>query len=163
MGNKHVAISDIEGFTLIELVMIVSILGVLALISIPAYMSWMPSYQLKGAARDIYSNLQLAKLEAIKGNTNCIVNIDVAGNTYNLVQGGSQIKDVSLDNYGKGIILTEPGDTTGEITFSSQGMATFASPVPADDIGKIFVTNSKESARYKVEVTRVGTITLDRL
>jgi len=163
MKKKPFVISDRSGFTLIELIVIISILGVLAIISIPAYVSWMPSYQLKGAARDIYSNLQLAKLEAVKGNTNCTVNIDVAGNAYNLMKGASQIKVVSLQGYGQGIILAEPGDTTGEITFSSQGMATFASPVPADDIGKIFVTNSKGSAKYGIEISRLGTISLKRL
>ena len=62
-NGKHKA-----GFTFIELMTIVIILAVLASIAIPAFSVWLPNYKLRGAARDLYSNLQMAKLGAVKQN-----------------------------------------------------------------------------------------------
>jgi prepilin-type N-terminal cleavage/methylation domain-containing protein len=56
------------GFTLIELLVAIAILAVLALIAIPAFSVWMPEYRLKQAARELYSNLQRAKMGAVRAN-----------------------------------------------------------------------------------------------
>jgi len=162
MKKRSRVISDKSGFTLVELMVVISILAILALITVPSYMSWMPSYRLKGAARDMISNLQLAKLEAIKRNTTCTVNIDVGGNAYNLqLPDSTIIKTVSLGDYGSGITFTNTGNISNAITFSSRGIATF-DPVPSDTMGKIFITNNKQSVTHKIQITSIGTITLPR-
>ncbi len=56
------------GFTLTELAMVIAVIGILSAIGIPAMVSTYPDYQLKAAARDMISNLQKAKLEAVKRN-----------------------------------------------------------------------------------------------
>jgi prepilin-type N-terminal cleavage/methylation domain-containing protein len=56
------------GFTLIELLVVIAMLAVLGLIAIPAFSAWMPEYRLKQAARELYSNLQRAKMGAVKAN-----------------------------------------------------------------------------------------------
>jgi len=56
------------GFTLIELLVVIGMLAVLALIAIPAFSAWMPEYRLKQAARELYSNLQRAKMGAVRAN-----------------------------------------------------------------------------------------------
>jgi len=56
------------GFTLIELLVVIAMLAVLGLIAIPAFSAWMPEYRLKQAARELYSNLQRAKMGAVRAN-----------------------------------------------------------------------------------------------
>ncbi|MGD9076356.1 MAG: prepilin-type N-terminal cleavage/methylation domain-containing protein, partial [Desulfobacteraceae bacterium] len=55
-----------SGFSLIELLVIIVIIAILAAIAIPAFSAWLPNYRLRQAARDVYSNLQRAKVNAIK-------------------------------------------------------------------------------------------------
>ena len=57
------------GFSLLELMVTIVIISILLGIAIPGFGRWLPSYRLKGAARDLYSNLQLAKSGAIKDRT----------------------------------------------------------------------------------------------
>lgn len=70
------SIRNVSGFTLLEIVVVVSIIGILAVIAIPAFSSWVPDYRLRSAARDLYSNLQRAKMGAIKNNSQWRVYFD---------------------------------------------------------------------------------------
>ena len=62
-NGKHEA-----GFTLTELITIIAIMAVLTSIAIPTFSVWLPNYKLRSAARDLYSNLQMAKMGAVKQN-----------------------------------------------------------------------------------------------
>ena len=59
-----------KGFTLIEVIIVVAIIGIMTAISIPAISSWLPNYRLKAATRELYSDMQKIKLIAVKRNTN---------------------------------------------------------------------------------------------
>ena len=65
-----------SGFPIIELLTVMSMMAVLAAIAIPALSLWIPNYHLKSAARDLYSNFQLAKITAVKQNEVCAVVFD---------------------------------------------------------------------------------------
>ena len=54
------------GFTVTELMVVIAILAILAASGIPMVTSWLPNHRLNVAARDLFSNFQLAKLTAIK-------------------------------------------------------------------------------------------------
>jgi prepilin-type N-terminal cleavage/methylation domain-containing protein len=160
MKIKSHVIKGRSGFTLIELLMGMVILGIIAGIAIPTFAVWLPGYHLKNAARDVYSNFQLARLEAVKRNADCIVTINVAVSTYKNELSG---KTVSVGDYGKGITLLDdpPGTSSTAITFTPKGMASFL-PIPADGSGKVFVTNSDNTVTYTIRVTPTGVITLKK-
>jgi len=92
-----------KGFTIIELVVIIVIMGILATIAIPGFSRWLPNYRLRAATRDLFSNFQLTKLTAIKRHRTCVISFDqdIGRTTYDYV--------VYVDT-GNNLKLDDPGD-----------------------------------------------------
>ena len=58
------------GFSLIEVMTVVTIIGILAAISFPAISSYVRNYQIQGGAQQVTSEVQLARTKAIMRNVN---------------------------------------------------------------------------------------------
>ena len=61
------------GFSLVELLVVVGIFGILAAVAIPTSVRFLPSYRMMGASNDVMTNLQKAKILAIKHNNRVVV------------------------------------------------------------------------------------------
>lgn len=161
-----------RGFTIMELVSAVSILGILSLIAIPAFSSWLPEYKLKSAVRDLYSNMQLAKMMSIKNNGKYRVIFDTGENgSYSIVSpDGATERSISFLNYDKG----------GGIGFGlGKATASVGSSMPEDGVsyqynkvsfsprgvgsgmGYVYIENNKGTA-YAVGTWITGIIVLKK-
>ncbi|MDH3875137.1 MAG: prepilin-type N-terminal cleavage/methylation domain-containing protein, partial [Desulfobacteraceae bacterium] len=71
-----------KGFTLTEVIVTLSVLGIMTAISVPSYFSWLPRHRLQTSVRQIYDDLNLAKMQAVKDNRNACIEFFSATETY---------------------------------------------------------------------------------
>src|SRR5687768_9593828 len=64
---------DIRGFSMGELMTVVSLIGILPAIGIPSFLSFKPSMRLNGAAREVLSRLMWARANAVQNNNTSVV------------------------------------------------------------------------------------------
>lgn len=57
-----------RGFSLIELMVVIAILGLLLAIGIPSFATWLRNVQIRNAAESLQSGLQFARTEALRRN-----------------------------------------------------------------------------------------------
>lgn len=81
------------GFSLLELMIILVIIGIAAAIAVPNFQRWQHNKRLRGAARTIYSALQEARLGTVRDGTTWAVWFDTANNRF--------------------YVFSDPGATTG--------------------------------------------------
>jgi len=66
-----------KGFTVIEMAVGITILGILVGIAIPNYLTWNARYEFKDTARILSSNLMLTRISAMSQNTPASVTLQV--------------------------------------------------------------------------------------
>ena len=142
-----------SGFTLIQLTIVIALLAILTAVGAPKFLSWLPKYRLKSAARDLYSNLHLAKMSAIKTNKNCRVKYYKNPDRYTV---DLLSKTIRLSDYRSGITFNGPNNQTfavPTITFNSRG---------SSNSGYAYLTNSGNTAYYRVGPLTSGAIKLQK-
>ncbi len=169
-----------DGFTIMELIIVIAVIGIMSAIAVPNFLSWLPQYRLKSAARDLYSNLQRAKIGAIKSNKKWAIVFNADARTYEVCSGkgpdnswggtNDVVKKVILSDYGSGVTFgkgraTDPiGGTFGNdfITYSSPKNVVVMNSRGTGNSGYVYLTNSSNISCYGVGTRSSGVVILRR-
>ena len=110
---------------MLEMVITCAIIAVLAAVAIPAFSVWYPNYRLKSAARLIFSDLQLAKIQAVRANGKYRVVFDPVSGRYQIISLGADEEYGTIDDVvEKTVVLAE--EYGGDVVF---GHGQAASPI----------------------------------
>jgi type IV fimbrial biogenesis protein FimT len=94
VGGGCIGVPSLYGFTILELMVAVAIVGILAAVGTPSLISVIATQRVKSATFDMYATLNIARSEAIKRNT--VVTIAPRGgdfaNGYDVQAGGVVLK-----------------------------------------------------------------------
>jgi prepilin-type N-terminal cleavage/methylation domain-containing protein len=86
MGDAMMRLRGNSGFTMLELLTVVAVLAIGAAVTAFSLNKMLPDLRLKAAVRDLKSDLNLAKLVAIRNNTFVSILFDTDNNNYTIFQ-----------------------------------------------------------------------------
>jgi prepilin-type N-terminal cleavage/methylation domain-containing protein len=133
-----------KGFTLLELVIVISILGIIVAIAIPPYLQWRQKVEYRSTARAVVAALREARSRAITYNLPKQVIFDTAHRQFKLADyttWTSLTPDVSLNTGATTTIQYNPNGTSsgGTINVQDLGGAQYFQIV-VNTTGRVVVT-----------------------
>jgi len=136
-----------SGLTVTEMMVTIFISAVLMGIAVPNFLSWLSMFRLDDAARQIATDLQLARMRAISQNTANTATFDAANGTYTFTLG-TDSRDLKVLYPGITIAVApaNPG-------FNSRGTSTNAGVIT------ITLSNASGTQRF-VCVMLVGRVNI---
>jgi type IV fimbrial biogenesis protein FimT len=117
-----------RGFTLTELMIAVSIIGLIAVLSIPNYSRFMMGWRLNGETQHLASALRTARSSAIMKNIDVVFTFDLDANTYSWFEDMNRNGNRDNGEYEsaeyelcENVVITAHTLSSNILTFGSKG------------------------------------------
>ncbi len=126
-----------SGLTLVELIIVLLVLGILLTIATPMIGPFSSGYRLRGAARELATDLQFARLLAVKENKN--FKVDIGPDSYQVVRTSDNAvvksRSFSVDYPEVSLAtITVIFDSRGNSTAGAASVVTVSNPTGTKNI-----------------------------
>jgi len=154
-----------SGFTLMDVIVGVSTIGLLLAIVLPEVNKISQQLELKAAARELYAHFQFAKLEAVKRNENVLITFDEHNNSYSVFVDSlpTQSPNRSLDD-GETVLaekqLRAPL-TLRSVSFGGTTVGGFTPKGrPSGGTGRVIIRDNETKKEFKLTTSIAGYVHL---
>ncbi|MFO7706649.1 MAG: prepilin-type N-terminal cleavage/methylation domain-containing protein [Desulfobacterales bacterium] len=158
-----------SGFTAYELAVTLAVVAVLASVTLPSFLSWLGGHRLRGAAINAVSDIETAKIRAIRENALVAVRFEPDG--YRIFidngTGSGEAGNFELDS-GERLVQDRrlPAGVRipmGELTLSEHCLHFNSRGLPANlnesDPLPIVIPMVNDTGRKEISLNRIGSVT----
>ena len=119
------------GFTLMEVMIVIAIIGILCGIATPNLIKWLPKQRVGSAARELKSTLEFARISAVKTNTDVTANFNWVPPSVTVVDSGGNT--LRTRRFSDGVKLRDL-DLGFSVTFNGHGFASQSGWVTVENV-----------------------------
>lgn len=102
MKSQKSIVGNERGVTLIEIIVVIGLIGILAGIGTTMLMRELPNIRLKEATRDLFNDIQMARMHAIRRGGTCTLNV-INVNSYEIRMLGAPNPLKTVNFTGSGV------------------------------------------------------------
>ena len=135
-----------EGITLVELIVVISILGLIAVLSVPNYNRFMQNWKLNGEAQQFASAIRTARSIAIMKNIDVVFSFDDINNRYFYFEDLNGNTSLDANEYRSGPFQLSKDISISAYTLSNPTM-TFGNKGNTRESGSITLRNANNNIK----------------
>jgi len=135
-----------KGFTLLEILIAESILGVLSAMAVPSFQLWITRQQLRQATTELAANYSMARTAAMSRGSAVTVTTAMTGGKATLTFGGAVFKPVTLS------------ERVTNITTATVGFNAFGTRSGGGAANTLIIVTPSQGQPYSVAVSPSGRV-----
>jgi len=140
-----------KGFTLIEMMIVIAIIGILSAVSLYGWLGYQNNLNLRTAAGEVMADIASCKQRSVSEGINYCIQFTDGSPNYTIntssCSAPTQTQDKTLTSFGSGLIISNTNFTLDRVSFIPRGTL-------SSNTGRIVLTNSKNStATITINIT----------
>ncbi|PIT90709.1 MAG: hypothetical protein COU22_00715 [Candidatus Komeilibacteria bacterium CG10_big_fil_rev_8_21_14_0_10_41_13] len=138
-----------KGFSLVELITVVAIIGILASLTYPSFNNYTQNQELKNSAKELLSNLKLAQQYTVTEQAKYSVAINLMSGSYSLIKKGDPDQTIQSFSLDEDVYFSSAnGIQDSEAVFNPTGAVDYS--------GEVFLTHQQSERLVKVTIKPSG-------